>query len=156
MAASPGVTEIALGVVLSEGRLLVQLRPEGAPPGGTWEFPGGKRRADESLEEAVVREVGEETGMVVEAGDLLVALSHRYPDRVVSLYAYLCRRIGETGTRSSIEWITPAEYRARPIPAANPAILDALDWELQRSCGDRGAPRANGQYDREPSSLDNL
>ncbi|MGH7573037.1 MAG: NUDIX domain-containing protein, partial [Gemmatimonadota bacterium] len=128
-------------VVLSAGRLLVQSRPGGPPLGGTWELPGGKRGPDESLEEAVVREVAEETGLVVEAGDLLVALSHRYPDRVVSLYAYLCTRIGEIGTppaggphpaRTALEWVTPAEYRGRPIPPANPPIVDALDWELRR------------------------
>lgn len=86
-AASPGVTEVALGVVLREGRLLVQARRGDPPLGAAWELPGGKRRPNESLEEAVVREVAEETGMAVEAGDLLVA--------------------------------------------ANPAILDAVEWEVR-------------------------
>lgn len=132
------MTEIALGAVLKDGRLLVRCRPRDPLLGGLWELPGGKRRPDESLEEAVVREVVEETGVMVEATDLLVALSHRYPDRVVTLYAYLCAPIGVIGVQPATEWMTPAEYRARPVPAANPAILDALEWELQRSTERRG------------------
>jgi len=127
------VTEIALGVVPRAGRLLIQFRAGDPPLGGTWELPGGKRRPDETLEGAVVREIAEETGMAVEAGALLVALSHRYPDRVVTLYAYLCTPITKTGARPDTEWVTPTEYRARPMPAANPAVLDALEWELRRA-----------------------
>lgn len=156
MAASPGVTEIALGVVVRDGRLLVQARAGDPPLGGSWELPGGKRRPDESLAEAAVREVAEETGLAVQSGDLLVALSHRYPDRTVTLYASLCSWMGDGATRSGVEWVTPAEYRSCPQPAANPAIVDALEWELSRS---RRAPEplpASCRYEPEPSSLDNL
>lgn len=128
-----GSREIALGIVLREGRLLVQARRGDPPLGAAWELPGGKRRPDESLEEAVVREVAEETGMAVEAGDLVIALSHRYPDRVVTLYAYFCTRLEGGAGGAAVEWLTPAEYRARPHPAANAAILDAVEWELRVS-----------------------
>lgn len=47
-----------------EGRLLLVRR--GRPPAaGRWSIPGGKAWADESDEAAVVREVREETGLVV-------------------------------------------------------------------------------------------
>lgn len=156
MPRSPGITEIALGVVLNDGRLLIQPRRRDPLPGGMWELPGGRRKADESLEETAVREVAEETRVTVEAGPLLVALSHRYPDRVVTLYVFLCTPIGEAGARPGVEWVTPAEVRARGFPEANAAVLDALEWELGRGRGKARAGESAGQYDREPSGLDNL
>lgn len=47
-----------------EGRLLLVRR--GTPPGqGLWSVPGGRVERGETAEEAVVREVREETGLVV-------------------------------------------------------------------------------------------
>lgn len=51
-------------VVSRDGRVLVIRR--GKPPGlGNWSIPGGKVEPGESLAEAVVREVREETGLDV-------------------------------------------------------------------------------------------
>ena len=41
---------------------------------GQWALPGGSRPPDESAEEAALRELREETGMVAEAGDVLGTL----------------------------------------------------------------------------------
>lgn len=127
--------EIVLGIVLKDGRLLVQRRRGDPDLEGRWEFPGGKRASGEPLEQAVVREVAEETGLVVAPGELLVSLGHSYPDRRVTLYAYICTPTGATEPRTGAEWVTPAEYGERPMPAANPPILDALSWHLARLDG---------------------
>lgn len=150
------MSEIALGVVMDRGRILIQPRRWDPLAGSIWELPGGKREADESLEEAVVREVAEEAQLTVKAGDLLIALSHRYADRIVTLYVFLCTPVGEAEAGPDVEWVTPAEVRARGIPEANAAILDALEWELARR---REGPESRnwpGPYDRESSALDSL
>ena len=47
-----------------DGRYLITQRKEDKPWGaGWWEFPGGAVRAGEESEQAVVRELGEETGL---------------------------------------------------------------------------------------------
>jgi 8-oxo-dGTP diphosphatase len=52
------------GVVLDDGRVLLVRR--GRPPGqGRWSIPGGLVGLGESLEDAVVREVEEESGLRV-------------------------------------------------------------------------------------------
>ncbi len=55
--------EVAVGaVVVDDERLLLVLR--GRPPGeGTWSIPGGHLERGETLAEAVVRELREETGL---------------------------------------------------------------------------------------------
>lgn len=40
-------------------------------PAGRWEFPGGKAEAGESAEDALVREISEELGVLVEVGERL-------------------------------------------------------------------------------------
>lgn len=67
-------------VVLDEdGRLLVILR--GNPPSaGRWTFPGGRVESAESLEDALVREMAEETGLRIEVGDL-VGITESIGDR---------------------------------------------------------------------------
>lgn len=47
------------------GEFVISQRSKDIPLGGKWEFPGGKVESNETLEEAVVREVKEELGVTV-------------------------------------------------------------------------------------------
>lgn len=55
-------------IVVHEGRLLVVRRGR-APGRGLWSVPGGRVERGESLAAAVEREVAEETGLQVRAGE---------------------------------------------------------------------------------------
>jgi len=57
-------------VIIQENRVLLIQR--GTPPLlGEWSLPGGVLECGETLREAVAREVYEETGLVVETGEML-------------------------------------------------------------------------------------
>ncbi|HTC68186.1 MAG TPA: NUDIX domain-containing protein [Acidothermaceae bacterium] len=57
-------------IAISEGCLLLIQRGH-APSRGRWSLPGGRVEAGETAEAALVREVAEETGLVVEVGALV-------------------------------------------------------------------------------------
>lgn len=73
--------------------LLVKLHPP-TRPHPFWMPPGGELELGETVSEAVVREVSEETGLIVEAGRL--ALIHEFiepPWHAVEFYM-ICRPVG--------------------------------------------------------------
>ncbi|MEU5217209.1 NUDIX domain-containing protein [Streptomyces sp. NPDC020807] len=67
----PPAAQASLGagvvVVDARGRVLL-----GLDPSGVWELPGGKVDPGESVEEAAVRELAEETTLVADAADVEV------------------------------------------------------------------------------------
>ena len=60
----PGVPCVGAVVHDERGRLLL-IRRGHAPSAGLWSVPGGRMEAGETQEHAVVRELAEETGLVV-------------------------------------------------------------------------------------------
>ena len=55
--------EVAAALIQdASGRYLIARRREGTHLAGFWEFPGGKREADETLEQCLKRELSEELG----------------------------------------------------------------------------------------------
>lgn len=69
---------VAAAVVWQDGRLLLTQRPPGGPLGLLWELPGGKVEPGESLEQALVREIGEELGVGASAHEVLAVETHDY------------------------------------------------------------------------------
>lgn len=57
------------------GRVLL-IRRRQPPNAGKWSVPGGKVEHGEALAAAVIREVGEETGLIVEPGPLVHVVEH--------------------------------------------------------------------------------
>lgn len=76
---------VVVAVVKKDNKILMVQRNEEINPGAhlLWEFPGGKVEFGETLEEALVREVKEETGFVAKIIDQRPAIWTKmweYPD----------------------------------------------------------------------------
>lgn len=63
--------QVAVGAVAVAGGALLLVRRGRPPETGRWSLPGGRVEAGETLAEAVVREVLEETGLAVRCGRFL-------------------------------------------------------------------------------------
>lgn len=61
----PAVTADAVVITQNEPRKVLLIERGGEPFKGCWTFPGGFMNMDETLEECVIRELKEETGLVV-------------------------------------------------------------------------------------------
>jgi 8-oxo-dGTP pyrophosphatase MutT (NUDIX family) len=119
----------------SSGRVLLQRRSDN----GFWNLPGGGLELGESLAQACVREVHEETGLAVEIVRLIGVYSApeittmSYPDgRVIQYITSLfeCRVTGgklEVDEESlALDWFDPLELPEPFSPNHIPRIQDAL------------------------------
>ncbi|HEY8604481.1 NUDIX hydrolase [Tsuneonella suprasediminis] len=85
-----------IAVVLREGQVLL-VRRANPPDAGRWGFPGGKIETGETIEQAAIRELYEETAIRGEAGKVITAVDAFEQDedgglrRHFILIAVLCR-----------------------------------------------------------------
>ena len=129
--------DVALAIVVREGRVLVARREPGSHLEGLWEFPGGKIEPGEEPHAAALRELREETGLEAQDAEPLNIFHYAYPDRDVRLHAFVVRDArGEPGRW---EWVERGSLEALPMPEANRAILRALAWRLGHVVLDDGA-----------------
>jgi mutator protein MutT len=82
--------EVAAGLVFRDGRLLITQRHETDSLGGFWEFPGGKRKAHETFEACLQRELLEELGIEVQVRGLVFESRYAYPEKTVYLQFFYC------------------------------------------------------------------
>jgi len=123
----PPLYQVALAVIVRGGKFFVQQRPEVGHLGGLWEFPGGKCRAAEKPEKAVLRECREELGVEVAVSAKLAEVPHAYTHFKIVLHVFVCRlRGGSLRTRQPHAWIRFADLAHYPFPAANHKFFPKL------------------------------
>jgi 8-oxo-dGTP diphosphatase len=119
----------------ADGRWLVNRRRPGTHMAGFWEFPGGKRGADESRLEALRRELDEELGIEVLAATPWLTLVHDYPDKRVLLDVWRVVRFrGEVTAREGQQcrWVAAEALEDLGLLPADRPIIDALLQEARQ------------------------
>ena len=102
---------VAVGAVILDGDRIVLVQRGREPSQGIWTFPGGAVELGESIQDAVRREALEETGLVVEVGEVATTIDHIVRDEEGEvLYHYVI-----------------VDYLARPIGGALRAGSDVRD-----------------------------
>ncbi|MDX1638597.1 MAG: 8-oxo-dGTP diphosphatase MutT, partial [Balneolaceae bacterium] len=124
--------QIGVGIITNErDEVLIALRPEDAMLGGLWEFPGGKQKEDEDIEETVVRELREELGVEVAVNKPFMKLDHAYSHFTITLHAFLCELTEgapepEPNSSQQVKWIGIEELEEYPFPKANRKLTEKL------------------------------
>jgi 8-oxo-dGTP diphosphatase len=121
--------EVSAALIFHEGRLLITQRHTNAHLGGLWEFPGGKREANETFEQCLVREIREELGIEISIGELFEEVAHTYPEKTVHLKFFICKLLhGETYPLgcAAFKWIGKPELGNFEFPAADAQLLSKL------------------------------
>jgi 8-oxo-dGTP diphosphatase/A/G-specific adenine glycosylase len=121
--------DVAIAIISRADALLICRRRDTDRLGGYWEFPGGKRRDDETVEQCLARELQEELDIEVEVIAALPAIEHDYPDIRVRLHPYLCaHKSGEPAPIGCAEtkWVQPHELREYRFPAANKELIEEV------------------------------
>jgi ADP-ribose pyrophosphatase len=119
-------------IIVADGRVLLVKR--GHPPlAGEWSIPGGMLEVGERVREAVVREVLEETGLMVETADLLGVYDRILRDGSGKthyhfvLIDFLCRRLaGEpqaAGDAEDVRWFSREEAEKLPLPQDTAEVI---------------------------------
>ncbi len=118
--------EVAVGLLVRQGRVWVQTREGAAHLAGFQEFPGGKLEPGEGPLEALLREIREETGLALSpsAPRFLFTVRHRYPDREVTLHFFVCR-VDPFEPTGLGEWLRIEDLGEENFPPAN---REALAW----------------------------
>ena len=124
------LVEVVAALVQDEkGRYLITQRRKGSHLAGLWEFPGGKREADESLEEALRRELTEELSARFAVGQRVETVRWEYPERTIVIHFYRCRL--ESGTiepreDQAMAWVAPERLSDFDFPPADRDLIARL------------------------------
>ncbi|MFP5482296.1 MAG: NUDIX domain-containing protein, partial [Gammaproteobacteria bacterium] len=122
--------DVAVAVVFNtHGQVLWGCRPEGKPYAGYWEFPGGKVEPDETVWQALVRELKEELDITALEGGPWFRIEHDYEHANVRLHLYRVWRFD--GSPKSLEnqrftWASLDSSDLAPILPATEPLLPKL------------------------------
>ena len=123
--------EIGIGLVFNDqGKLLIDQRLESASSmPGMWEFPGGKREFNESIEKTIEREINEELGIAVDVREKLLSFNHSFSHKKLHFTVHICKwKSGDPKPLASKKflWVSADSLSEYPFPSANIKIIDAL------------------------------
>lgn len=129
--AMPQLRIPCVGAILTDGELILLIRRGHEPEAGRWSIPGGRVEPGETDDQALVREVREETGLEVTAGPLVGAVDRPAPGgRVLAIRDYAATITGGTlaagDDADDARWFSMGELPGLPLSTG---LLEALnDW----------------------------
>ncbi|HAA54782.1 MAG TPA: 8-oxo-dGTP diphosphatase MutT [Myxococcales bacterium] len=123
--------EVVGAVITNEqGEILCALRAEDMSMSGLWEFPGGKIEAGEAPKKAIVREIQEELGCLIEVHTQVEDTLHEYEHiivRLLTFHANIKEGSPEAKEHETLRWVAKKDLASlRWAPADIPAVESLL------------------------------
>ena len=129
---------VAVGVIVKQTQTLecqyfLTKRLAKAHQGNKWEFPGGRVEDNETVAQALSRELKEEIAIEVLSCQPLLVIEHDYSDKLVCLDVFLVDNYqGEPSAQEGQGqgWFSLKELEQLDFPEANKAIIKNLQRKL--------------------------
>ena len=143
----PELPLVGIGAIIIEADRVVLVKRAHPPIQGHWSIPGGVLEVGEMVRDAAIREAREETGLIVEPGELLGVYDRilRDPEHRVQyhyvLIDFLCCAVGgellAASDADEVQWFTREE-----LPSLNLAedTFDVIGKGFARLSNERGRP----------------
>lgn len=124
------------GIIKNENDeiLILKRHPKSRTDPEMWELPGGKVESGEFFDEALVREIKEETNLDVEVGDFAEAVQNDYSHkRTVQLIMYLDNVKGDvkiSDEHTDWMWADLEKIKTLEISTSLKKVLEKRNWEI--------------------------
>lgn len=118
-----------------EGKILILKRhPLSKTDPDTWELPGGKVDPGESFDDALIREIKEETDLDCEIGDFFEAVPNDY-DRKRTVQLMMCLEDIKGKVKISDEhtdwmWADAEKIRTLRLSTSFRKVLEKRNWDI--------------------------
>lgn len=121
--------DVAIGILIRDGHVLICQRRSRDAFADLWEFPGGKCEPSETPEACLTRELREELTIEAVPGSAFPTIEHDYENLRVRLHPFLCEGfVGDPQPAASgqLKWVEPKALREFPFPAANAGLIEQI------------------------------
>jgi len=124
------MTEVAVGVLRKNNRILICQRKQGGRYALKWEFPGGKVETGETIEQCLRRELHEELSIEIHSIEHMDTIAAYYEDGGMFNVSY-CFVFGFDGEPQNnifeqIRWVTIGELNAIDLLDGNKPFVARL------------------------------
>jgi 8-oxo-dGTP diphosphatase len=100
---------VTAAIIQAGGSFLIARRAPGEKLAGFWEFPGGKVEPNETHQDCLERELQEELGLTIRAGDVITESVYHYEHGSINLVAISASIVeGEIrlSVHDEVEWLS--------------------------------------------------
>jgi 8-oxo-dGTP diphosphatase len=107
------VTDVVAAIIKKDNLYLVTQRNRNKHMGLKWEFPGGKVEANETLKEALTREIYEELNIDINVYEKLAEESYKDSEINIVLHYFLCTikdGVINLNEHEAMEWIDKTDF----------------------------------------------
>ncbi|MBO5137321.1 MAG: NUDIX domain-containing protein [Spirochaetaceae bacterium] len=119
-------------ILICNSKILLGKRLPGGDVGGLWEFPGGKVEANETHQQAIIREFQEEFSVDVQVGTYIANSSFNHKGKDFKLFAYQIFFKEENpnwilNEHTQIDWFTIDEINKLNLVDSDKKILPQIE-----------------------------
>ena len=122
--------DVAAGLIMCDGMILIGQRKHGKSLEYKWEFPGGKLEEGETLEQCLVRELMDAMKLHICVREAFVTSSYDYDFGTIVLHSFwaTCKSqdIPVVLEHEQYKWVNPRDLRNYDFAPADFPIVDAI------------------------------